>query len=255
MNLNELSKRAHQNAVSHGFWDGQKTTREHCLMLIVTEISEMVEADRHDKHADLALFDYAIKDGEFNDAFKLHVKDSVEDECADIAIRLLDMSGAMGIDFTHVKTPDYYRDFGRFSMTENAFALVKGLAKENISIHVYSGNEVYADADSLDALLNGSALTLAESQYVLVELSSLLSTQVVLQIVLQMRQNGFIPVLAHVERSFRCKNRLAFSRMLVENGALLQVDAHSLFYRFGLRTALFVRKLLRNHLVFVVETL
>ena len=134
MNLNELSKRAHQNAVSHGFWDGQKTTREHCLMLIVTEISEMVEADRHDKHADLALFDYAIKDGEFNDAFKLHVKDSVEDECADIAIRLLDMSGAMGIDFTHVKTPDFYRDFGRFSMTENAFALVKGLAKENISI-------------------------------------------------------------------------------------------------------------------------
>ena len=135
MNMNELSKRAHKNAVAHGFWDGQKTTREHCLMLIVTEISEMVEADRHDKHANIELMELAMQGGaSFDDAFKLHIKDSVEDECADIAIRLLDMSGSMGIDFTHVKNPDYYRDFGRFSMTENAFALVKGLAKENISI-------------------------------------------------------------------------------------------------------------------------
>ena len=173
------------------------------------------------------------------------------------AVKMLRMAARNGTK--HIIATQHYKSLlsdapSRDTLVSRVAALNQVAAKENLSIHVYSGNEVYADADSLDALLNGSALTLAESQYVLVELSSLLSTQVVLQIVLQMRQNGFIPVLAHVERSFRCKNRLAFSRMLVENGALLQVDAHSLFYRFGLRTALFVRKLLRNHLVFVVAS-
>lgn len=137
MDLNKLSARAHQNAVKHGFWDGQKTTREHCLMLIITEISEMVEADRHSRRADLAGFDKACANitGESMPlAFETYIKDTIEDECADIAIRLLDMSGAMHIDFDHVKTPDYFRDFKHFQFTENAFALTKGLAKENISI-------------------------------------------------------------------------------------------------------------------------
>jgi len=134
MEYNSLSARAHTNAMNKGFWDGQKTTREHCLMLIVTEIAEMVEADRHDRHANIDKYDSETT-GSFNAAlFEECIKDTVEDECADIAIRIFDMSGAMHIDFDHVKKVDYYRDFNHFAFTENAFALTKGLAKENISI-------------------------------------------------------------------------------------------------------------------------
>lgn len=133
MDYNSLSLRAHTNATNKGFWDGQRTTREHCLMLIVTEIAEMVEADRHDRHADMSKYNELAK--HFDAAlFEECIKDSVEDECADIAIRIFDMSGAMHIDFDHVKRIDYYRDFDHFAFTENAFALTKGLAKENISI-------------------------------------------------------------------------------------------------------------------------
>ena len=138
MELNNLSMRAHENAVKKGFWDGHKLTREHCLMLIITEIAEMVEADRHDRHADIEAYKTAMygtpESAMFPEIFEKYIKDTVEDECADIAIRLLDLSGAMRIDFDHVKRIDYYRDFPHFSMTENAFALTKGLAKENISI-------------------------------------------------------------------------------------------------------------------------
>lgn len=50
MNYNEMTERAHSNAVKHGFWD-KKQSNEHCLMLVITEIAEMVEADRKNDKA------------------------------------------------------------------------------------------------------------------------------------------------------------------------------------------------------------
>ena len=45
MNYNKLAEEAHENAVKHGFWE-TKVSNEHCLMLVITEIAEMVEAHR-----------------------------------------------------------------------------------------------------------------------------------------------------------------------------------------------------------------
>lgn len=48
MNFNELANKAHSNAVKHGFWE-KRLSNEHCLMLVITEIGELVEADRSNK--------------------------------------------------------------------------------------------------------------------------------------------------------------------------------------------------------------
>lgn len=130
MNYNELSKRAHANAVNKGFW-AERNSNEHCLMLVITEISEMVEADRHDKHADRLVF----RIGEESDiAFEKFIKDTVEDEMADTAIRLFDLSGNLGIDFDRMNKCRYYRAYDKFSFTENAFGLAKGLARDIVPI-------------------------------------------------------------------------------------------------------------------------
>lgn len=137
MNYNELSKRAHSNAISHGFWD-KYLSDEHCLMLIVTEIAEMVEADRNGDRAGVGaklLLKQGTDKGEpFMSAFEAHVKNTVEDEMADIVIRLFDLAGHLFIDFNKLPPCRYYRAFRAFSFTENAFALCKGLAKEKIAI-------------------------------------------------------------------------------------------------------------------------
>lgn len=46
MKRNEISEKAYKNAVEHGFWDERKSN-EHCLMLICTEVAELVEAERN----------------------------------------------------------------------------------------------------------------------------------------------------------------------------------------------------------------
>lgn len=58
----------------------------------------------------------------------------MEDEFADIAIRLFDLAGALGVDFDKMNPCRYHRAFYKFSFAENAFALCKGLARDAIGI-------------------------------------------------------------------------------------------------------------------------
>ena len=130
MNYNKLAEEAHENAVKHGFWE-TKVSNEHCLMLVITEIAEMVEAHRVSRKA---------KTAAYNDmpnkqiGFEKFIKNTMEDEMADIVIRLADLAGALGVDFTKMQPCRYYRAFSKFSFTENAFALCKGLSKDAIGI-------------------------------------------------------------------------------------------------------------------------
>lgn len=130
MNFQELSKRAHQNAVNHGFWS-EKHSNEHCLMLVITEIAEMVEADRRNHYAPKSLLNIDLAD---YSKYRVDVMGSVEEELADVAIRLFDLAGALGIEFEKMQPCRYYRAFDRFSFTENAFALCKGLSKDKIGV-------------------------------------------------------------------------------------------------------------------------
>lgn len=148
INFTELANRAHGNAVKHGFWE-KNPSNEHALMLVLTEVAEMVEADRKGniavikhirKQNNLAaaqkvhMTDEVDNAPDFNAAFIENVKDTMEDEMADVAIRLLDLAGNLGMDFERLSPMRYHRAFDHFTFTENAFALSKGLCRENINI-------------------------------------------------------------------------------------------------------------------------
>lgn len=87
--LTKWSKEIHENAVAHG-WHEEKHSPEHYLGLIMTEVAEAVEADRKDRRSKAKVC-YAT--GRlFADWYNGNVKNSVEEEFADIVIRLLDMA-------------------------------------------------------------------------------------------------------------------------------------------------------------------
>lgn len=150
MNYNQLSSQAHQNALAKGFWK-ENLSVEHALALVFTEICEAIEADRKEKYARKNLLSHineipdvsisSHKDIEFLSEmsislaiFEDNIKDTVEDEFADTMIRLFDLAGHLQIDFSRLTECRYYRAFSRFSFTENAYALIKGLSKEHINI-------------------------------------------------------------------------------------------------------------------------
>jgi len=94
--LNALKERAYKTAVAHGFHEEERLDA-YWLGLVMSEMGEAINADQKGMHADMESFEEHMANGySFNDAFYLYIKDSLEDELADIVIRLLDFAGLRG---------------------------------------------------------------------------------------------------------------------------------------------------------------
>ena len=95
-----LSKVQHQIwniATNHG-WHEQPKSPEHWCGLIMTEMAEAVEADRNGRRSEDAEFKRALtfeainKDSYFKACYNDYIKGSIEEEFADVVIRILDMT-------------------------------------------------------------------------------------------------------------------------------------------------------------------
>ena len=93
--LNALKERAYKTAVAHGFHEEEKSDAFY-LGLVMSEAGEAINADRKGLLADAVLFYDDLAKMPFKDSFEAHIKDSVEDEIADMVIRLLDFAGMKG---------------------------------------------------------------------------------------------------------------------------------------------------------------
>lgn len=120
-------------ASEHGFHDETRSDA-HYLMLVLSEVGEMVEADRKNRRAarnkmeQVMSLDAAAKNS-FDHYFELYVKDTLEDELADVCIRLFDWCGARDIEpwtiggETVDMTKEFKDIFGNMTVCEQCFWL------------------------------------------------------------------------------------------------------------------------------------
>lgn len=128
--LDSLTTRAFDTACSHGFHDVERSNA-HFMMLVLSEIGEMVEADRKSRRVKLHgdALDNTLRFNDFVPTFEHLVKDTMEDELADVVIRLLDFCGNRGISLFMgndgiVDMQDKFVEmFGDMSVCEQCFYL------------------------------------------------------------------------------------------------------------------------------------
>ena len=142
MNYNEYIRRAYDTACKHGFHD-KSQPKNHWLMMVITEVAEVVEADRKEKHAMVSMFKKEAfskqpKENRMKHwlyCFELFIKDTFEDEMADVCIRLFDLAGVLGYQYYPYNKeifPDaYLQTFRNQAVTEKAFDLCRLLTRIN----------------------------------------------------------------------------------------------------------------------------
>ncbi len=88
-----LVERAYKNACDHGFHP-QGQHDQQLRLLIICEVAELVEADRKNSIADVwAFLNRTSVWPDFAERYNAYIKGSVEEEYADICIRLYDYLG------------------------------------------------------------------------------------------------------------------------------------------------------------------
>lgn len=136
--LNALRDECYKIACEHG-WHDEEWSERHFLCLVITELSEAVEADRKDRHADLKSFNEQVDAACYTPIeaiFEGYIKDTVEDELADAAIRILDLAGLQDCDIgeavtVRLKSADDYillrAYFKASTFTEAVYTIVENL--------------------------------------------------------------------------------------------------------------------------------
>ena len=94
--LAKLQQRIWEIATAHG-WHEQPIPTAQYFGLIMTEMAEAIEADRNGRRADMESFNERMSnlDGSdecFKEMYKRYIKGSIEEEFADVVIRVLDMA-------------------------------------------------------------------------------------------------------------------------------------------------------------------
>lgn len=140
--LNDYIKRSYSTSVNHGFHDSCLSV-EHLMMLVISEVGEMVEADRRGYRANRDRFEYVCEYRGFTEAFESCIKGTIEEEISDVCIRLFDFCGCFGIEPDLVRRDSNLRDlegwwlelFNERSLCECSFNLVSMLS----DVHNESG--------------------------------------------------------------------------------------------------------------------
>lgn len=187
-----------------------------------------------------------------------HVLPGVDDGAAnkEEAFEMLRIAYKDGVRHI-IATPHYH--IGRMkAKAEDVRQRVQDLQQAALvlfpNLKIYSGQEIYYYSDAVKALKAGKALTMAGSRYVLLEYSTTVSFNEIRDSIYEMVTEGYIPVIAHVERYGSLYDEGDRVGRLVEDGAYIQVNAGSITGKSGGTAKKFVRKLLKDGLVHLVGT-
>ncbi len=187
-----------------------------------------------------------------------HFVYGVDDGCADSdamlkLLRALHEDGITTVIATSHITPgqrhfsldDYQAHF------EEAKALVE---HENLQMQLYTGHEIlYTDAASR-YLREGKAMTLANSEYALIEFMPGEKYERLCEAAQKIRNAGYYPVFAHIER-YACLSDIRKIEELADRyGVRMQVNCSLFVRKQGLFRRHWIKTVMKNELIDYVST-
>ena len=153
-----------------------------------------------------------------------------------------------------IATPHYVVDTNYVSpkaQNQRVLAVVKrALEKEGVKINIFLGNGIYIDGNILPLLKNRRISTLADSEYLLVELPLDDEYQNYKDILRDLMDAGYKIILAHPERYEIVQKDFEVAEELYEMGVLFQCNIASIVGKYGKKAKKNVKKMIKKKMVF-----
>ncbi len=146
----------------------------------------------------------------------------------------------------------------RYEMFEPSMELVRkqfrllteaSTKKFGTSLRLYLGCELHISQDMADRLDAGDRLTLAHSDYVLTEFSTIDTQYTIREHIMRLANRGYFPIIAHIERYDSVYGDFEFMEMLRNYGAKIQINADSVCGVDGFSMKRYTKKLMKAGLV------
>lgn len=188
-----------------------------------------------------------------------HVLPGIDDGSANMqeTLRMVQTAYKEGIR-AMIVTPHYHprRGMADAAIVKDTLRHVQSEVRKIMQdMTLYPGNEIYYRQDARELLRDGTLLTLAGSDYVLVEFSmGSVTARQIEEAVRELQMGGYLPVIAHIERYDRLLGDVDAAVQLVEMGAYIQVNASSVTGELGGNRKRYIRKLIKNDCVHFIGT-
>lgn len=151
-----------------------------------------------------------------------------------------------------ILTPHYMsNDFSyRRSDVLHLFEILKEeILKRRIGIELYLGNECVIDDGIIDDIKEGKAFTLCGTRYVLCEYPFYQVPCDYLNIIYELIDSGYKPIIAHPERNLYIQTNIESLLELKNSGCLVQINAESLLGNYGSIVRMISIKMLKDQMV------
>lgn len=187
-----------------------------------------------------------------------HVLPGVDDGSSSMeeSMEMLRIAACEGI-VKMIATPHYKAGRKNVSVdgiTRRIEQLQQCIDEEQLGIELLPGNEILYFDELIEELETKSLRTLCDSNYVLVEFLPGDSYKKIRNAVDALIGDGYIPVLAHVERYECLVKDMGLIKELIELGARVQINAGSVAGKHGWKIKKYVCQLLKEQLVDYIGT-
>lgn len=186
--------------------------------------------------------------------FHSHIIPNIDDGSTSMKDTINMINEARQAGFTEIISTSHYiqkyYDLNCFEREKILDIIKKKVSeKKEINIKLYLGSEIYFTPEIIELVKNKKASTINNTRYLLFELPMNTKPLFVKEMVYELMQNGYIPIIAHPERYSYVQENIRYIEELAGMGVLFQSNYGSIIGMYGNGAKKTLKKLLKNNLI------
>jgi protein-tyrosine phosphatase len=188
-----------------------------------------------------------------------HILSGIDDGSDTVSESLLIIKEALNSGITDLVLTPHYIEGAKYAYNnehkKNMLNQLKHIIdSEGIKINLYLGNEIFISSNIVDLINKDEVYTINGNRYVLIELPIKWKFENTKEIIFNLINNGYIPIIAHPERYEIFNNNKNLIKELIKMGVLLQGNIGSLIGIYGRKVKEQLEYLLKNNMIDVLAS-